>query len=150
MALRPVVSSLFARSLARPSLIAAVAARHASTSAPAPAARPIPPPRGNLATPADFLQAISTPRRGDLQQAVSGLTGEDWNALFGLDGTQLKSAGVTPKQRRFVLWALEKYRQGHDPSDFVVDQKPKKKVRGWGPRVQKGIRVRGRRRPGEK
>lgn len=66
---------------------------------------------GNLATPADFLQAISTPRRGDLQQAVSGLTGEDWNALFGLDGTQLKSAGVTPKQRRcaiflFLLFSL--------------------------------------------
>ena len=52
--------------------------------------------------------------------------------------------------RRYLLWALEKYRQGGDPAKFAYDTKPKKKVRGWGPRVQKGIRVRGQRRPGEK
>lgn len=55
-----------------------------------------------------------------------------------------------PTERRYFLWALEKYRQGYAPTDFAHDIKPKKKVRGWGPRVQNGIRVRGRRRPGER
>ena len=48
------------------------------------------------------------------------------------------------------MWALEKYRQGLEPSEFVRSVKKPKKVRGWGPRVQKGYRVRGELRPGEK
>lgn len=51
---------------------------------------------------------------------------------------------------RYLLWALEKFRQGLDPKDYAIEPKPKKKVRGWGPRVQNGIRVSGRKRPGEK
>ncbi|CAD6886420.1 unnamed protein product [Tilletia controversa] len=62
----------------------------------------------------------------------------------------LKSGGVPVKDRRYILWALEKYRQGLDPAQFSIGVKPKKKIRGWGPRVQNGIRVRGRKRPGEK
>ncbi|KAE8234308.1 hypothetical protein CF326_g657 [Tilletia indica] len=62
----------------------------------------------------------------------------------------LKASGVTVKDRRYILWALEKFRQGQDPAQFSLGVKPKKKIRGWGPRVQNGIRVRGRKRPGEK
>lgn len=59
---------------------------------------------------------------------------------------------MTVKDRRYFLWAREKFRQGADPEKFVIDAKPKKKVRGWGPRVQTAerIRVRGVKRPGEK
>ncbi|KAK0553012.1 hypothetical protein OC846_002332 [Tilletia horrida] len=62
----------------------------------------------------------------------------------------LRAGGVTVKDRRYILWALEKYRQGQDPAKFSIGVKPKKTIRGWGPRVQNGVRVRGRRRPGEK
>ena len=56
--------------------------------------------------------------------------------MFRLTTEKLKGAGVSVKDRKYLLWSLEKFRQ--------------KKVRGWGPRVQKGYRVRGMRRPGEK
>lgn len=79
------------------------------------------------------------------------MTAESWEALWKLDGPTLKAAGVETKDRRcvllphmssvavnlgvmcgcrYVLWCLEKFRQGEDPSDFAHPPKPKKKVRG--------------------
>ena len=62
----------------------------------------------------------------------------------------MKEAGVGVKDRRYVrttsvnhllefksllnfsyiLWSLEKFRQGHDPEDFAHPERPKKKIRG--------------------
>ncbi|WFD36341.1 hypothetical protein MCUN1_003220 [Malassezia cuniculi] len=115
------------------------------------AVRPVPPPRGGISTPKDFLTAISKTRRNlaDNSACVSAV-GEDWNAMFGLTTSALKEAGVSVRDRKYLLRAFEAYRQGREPSEFAYDIKKKKIVRGWGPRVQKGIRVRGMRRPGEK
>ena len=70
--------------------------------------------------------------------------------MFSMNSEKLECAGVPVKERKYILWALEKYRQGLEPSEFVRSVKKPKKVRGWGPRVQKGYRVRGELRPGEK
>ncbi|PWN47281.1 hypothetical protein IE53DRAFT_390583 [Violaceomyces palustris] len=117
------------------------------------ARNPSPPPKGDFKSPTDFLTAISRPRR-DLASNSSCVSavGEDWDNMFRLSSEKLKGAGVGIKERRYLLWALEKYRQGYSPEEFAHDVKPKKKVRGWGARVQTAerIRVRGRRRPGEK
>lgn len=76
--------------------------------------------------------------------------GEDWDMMFRLTSEKLKGEGMAVKDRKYLLWSLEKFRQGEDPRDFAYDIKKPKKVRGWGPRVQKGYRVRGMLRPGEK
>lgn len=106
---------------------------------------------GDISTPKAFLEAISRPRRdlANNSTCVSAL-GEDWNEMFALTSEKLKGAGVAVKERKYILWALEKFRQGQDPAKFAYDVKEPKKVRGWGPRVQKGYRVRGMLRHGEK
>ncbi|CAO1632399.1 unnamed protein product [Parajaminaea phylloscopi] len=117
-------------------------------------ARPerIPPAIQPVATPADFLEAISSKPRRDLtsDSSLLGLLGDDWDKMWTLTSSDFKTAGVGVQQRRYVLWAMEKFRQGWKPEDFKIVPKPKKRVRGWGPRVQNGIRVRGVKRPGEK
>ncbi|SPO24967.1 uncharacterized protein UTRI_01477_B [Ustilago trichophora] len=119
----------------------------------AAAIKPIPKPQGTISDPATFLTSISRPRR-DLasNSSLTSAIGEEWSNIFTIQSSQLKQAGVTTKDRRFFLWAREKFRQGANPDVFVIDAKPKKKVRGWGARVQTAerIRVRGVRRPGEK
>ncbi|KAJ1032446.1 hypothetical protein NDA16_000470 [Ustilago loliicola] len=117
------------------------------------AAKPIPQPQGAIADPETFLTAISRTRR-DLasNSSLTSAIGDKWSNIFTIRSEQLKEAGITTKDRRFFLWAREKFRQGANPELFITDAKPKKKVRGWGPRVQTAerIRVRGVRRPGEK
>lgn len=127
--------------------------------------------------PDDFIGAIARPRRGDLKGVISALGEEPTLAdLFSLDGQKLKQAGLPVKDRRFVLrlvdlhllvdsqanptacvpccryvlWCLERFRQGQHPAEVAYDVKPRKKIRGWGPRVQNGKRVRGQLRPGER
>ncbi|KAK0535054.1 hypothetical protein OC835_002487 [Tilletia horrida] len=95
------------------------------------------PREGSSATSASAASA-STPNT-----AASPRAGKQINKA-------LRANGVPVKDRRYILWALEKYRQGLDPQHYAIKVKAKKKIRGWGPRVQNGIRVRGRRRPGEK
>lgn len=120
--------------------------------------RPIPAPRGKSAsyadsinTPKAFLEAISKTRRNLAENSTCvNAVGEDWDAMFRLTSEKLKGEGVSVQDRKYLLWALEKYRQGGNPREFAYDIKKKKKVRGWGPRVQKGIRVRGMLRPGER
>ncbi|WFD42318.1 hypothetical protein MPSI1_000960 [Malassezia psittaci] len=98
-----------------------------------------------------FLKAISKTRRNLAENsACVNAIGEDWDAMFRLTSYKLKGEGVPVKERKYLLWALEKYREGGDPHKFAYDTKKKKEVRGWGPRVQKNIRVRGMLRPGER
>ncbi|OBZ71430.1 hypothetical protein A0H81_08403, partial [Grifola frondosa] len=109
------------------------------------ALRPCPPPRvlvnpvlGSIAEPADFFKAIG---RG----TQTKISVETWRMLFELQRDQLKKAGLGVKDRKYVLWGLEKYRQGEDPADFAHPPTPKKKIRGRGPAVQNGKRIRSRR-----
>lgn len=97
----------------------------------ASAVKPIPKPQGTISDPASFLSSISRTRR-DLasNSSLSSAIGEEWSNIFTIQSAQLKEAGVTVKDRRFFLWAREKFRQGANPALFVKDAKPKKKVRG--------------------
>ncbi|KDN51422.1 hypothetical protein K437DRAFT_254834 [Tilletiaria anomala UBC 951] len=128
----------------------------ASTSAAGAATiarvKPIPQPRDGIDTPSAFLAAISRAPRRDLasDSNIATALGEDWSEMFKLRGDDLKKKGVSVAERRYLLWALERFRQGQDPKKFAYQPKPKKLVRGWGARVQKGTRVSGRQRPGEK
>jgi hypothetical protein len=66
---------------------------------------------------------------------------------------------------RYILWAMERYRQQDNPADYAHEPRPKKKIRGYvslsqsdwprlinggpsrhGPAVQFGKRIRSRRR----
>ncbi|SNX82289.1 uncharacterized protein MEPE_00995 [Melanopsichium pennsylvanicum] len=133
--------------------LAASAKASSSRTITTATARVIPKPQGIITDPASFLTSISRPRR-DLasNSSLTSALGDKWTNIFTIQSAQLKQAGVTTKDRRFFLWAREKFRQGANPEAFVIDAKPKKVVRGWGARVQTAerIRVRGVRRPGEK
>ncbi|KAJ3557651.1 hypothetical protein NM688_g1355 [Phlebia brevispora] len=102
------------------------------------ALRPVPPPKGKIATPEDFLKAIG-------RETDTKVTAESWEALWKLDGQALKKAGLAVNDRRYILWSIEKYRQGHEPAEFAHRTKSKKKIRGWGPSVQNGKQNRSKR-----
>jgi hypothetical protein len=99
---------------------------------------PVPPPRGNIATPEEFLKAIG---RG----SETKITFDTWDSLWKTNGLSLKKAGVAVRDRRYILWAMERYRRQEEPSDYAYEAKPKKKIRGHGPAVQFGKRIRSRR-----
>ncbi|KAG8851241.1 Vacuolar fusion protein mon1 [Tulasnella sp. 330] len=103
-------------------------------------ARPVPEARGTVKSPAEFLNAIGRDAPKKLSAPLSSW--EKWEDMWAVDGDKLKSAGVGVKDRRYFLWCLEKYRLGGDPTEFAIKAKPKKKFRGWGPKVQHGKRVR--------
>lgn len=86
---------------------------------------------GTISDPATFLTSISRTRR-DLasNSSLTSAIGEEWSNIFTIRSDQLKQAGVTTKDRRYFLWAREKFRQGANPEVFAIDAKPKKKVRG--------------------
>ncbi|KAJ6508534.1 hypothetical protein C8R45DRAFT_967743 [Mycena sanguinolenta] len=117
--------------------------------------RPVPAPRASITTPDAFLKSIG--RSSDTKVSV-----ETWDDLWQQDGTKLRSAGVGVRDRRFVrvescyryitqvshryiLWCMEKFRSGLSPEEFAYDPTPKKTIRGWGPTVQDGKRIRSRR-----
>ncbi|KAJ7367088.1 hypothetical protein DFH08DRAFT_836524 [Mycena albidolilacea] len=100
--------------------------------------RPVPAPRDPITTPAAFLKAIG--RSCDTKLSV-----ETWDDLWNQNGTKLKSAGLGVRDRRYILWSMEKYRSGLSPGEFAYEPKPKKTIRGWGPSVQDGKRIRSRR-----
>ncbi|KAI0300288.1 hypothetical protein BC826DRAFT_669221 [Russula brevipes] len=100
--------------------------------------KPVPPPRGDISTPESFLRAIG--RSSETKLSVDG-----WEALWKTNSLALKKAGLAVRDRRYILWAMERYRQGDDPSDYAHEVKPKKKIRGHGPAVQFGKRIRSRR-----
>ncbi|KAL8281488.1 hypothetical protein RQP46_006172 [Phenoliferia psychrophenolica] len=96
----------------------------------------VPPPRGSISTPHDLLSLSK--RKLEAYESKLGT----WDELFTKTGAELREAGMTIKERRYCLWFLEKYRQGEDPAEVAIAQKPKKKYRGWGPKVQLGKRIR--------
>ncbi|GAA5827897.1 hypothetical protein JCM11251_007721 [Rhodosporidiobolus azoricus] len=96
----------------------------------------IPAPRGSYT---DVSSLLSASKRG-LEQYADKLG--EWNELFTKTSTDFKDAGMTVKQSRYLLWLLERYRQGADIAKVAVPPTPKKTIRGHGPRVQNGIRIR--------
>ncbi|KIP10206.1 hypothetical protein PHLGIDRAFT_66140, partial [Phlebiopsis gigantea 11061_1 CR5-6] len=92
----------------------------------------------SVATPEAFLKAIG-------RSAETKVTAETWEDMWKLDGRSMKEAGVAVKDRRYILWCMEKFRLGMDPKEFAHPPKPRKKIRGWGPAVQNGKRIRSRR-----
>ncbi|KAF8644425.1 hypothetical protein AX16_008484 [Volvariella volvacea WC 439] len=99
---------------------------------------PEPRPTVPITTPAEFLKAIGRDSESKLQI-------EGWEEFWKTDGQAMKKAGVGVKERRYILWCMEKYRSGMKIQDFAHEPKPKKTVRGWGPAVQNGKRIRSRR-----
>jgi len=86
----------------------------------------------------DFLARIG---RG----AENKVTAETWEDLWKINGHGLKKAGLAVRDRKYILWSLEKYRDGENPESFAHPPQPKKKIRGRGPAVQNGKRIRSRR-----
>ncbi|KAG8935655.1 Vacuolar fusion protein mon1 [Tulasnella sp. 419] len=102
----------------------------------------IPQQRGPIQSPVQFLNAIGRDSADKLGNVASNWT---WEEMWSVKADTLKNAGVTVKDRKYLLWAMQKYREGGEPTSFAIPLKPKKKVRGWGPRVQNGKRVHVRR-----
>ncbi|KAF8313996.1 hypothetical protein DL93DRAFT_1100553 [Clavulina sp. PMI_390] len=95
----------------------------------------VPVPRNGLASAQDFLTAIGR----DVEKRVSV---EKWEDLFVMRRNDFKKLGVGVQDRRYIMWAMNKYRFGAEPSEFAHPVKPKKKIRGHGPRLQLGKRIR--------
>ncbi|KAJ7677488.1 IGR protein motif-domain-containing protein [Mycena rosella] len=92
----------------------------------------------SITTPEAFLKAIG--RSADTKVSV-----ESWDEFWQQSSANLKSAGVGVRDRRYILWCMEKYRSGLSVEEFAHEPRPKKTVRGWGPTVQDGKRIRSRR-----
>ncbi|KAM5533472.1 hypothetical protein V8D89_012910 [Ganoderma adspersum] len=114
-----------------PSLTRSIVNRSAQRSAPLPCP--------GIRTPEAFLKAIGRSCETKLTSVQS------WNQLWETNGFQLKKAGLGVRDRRYILWSMERFRQGEDPADFAHRAKPAKKIRGRGPTVQNGKRLRSRR-----
>ncbi|CAE6423299.1 unnamed protein product [Rhizoctonia solani] len=91
---------------------------------------PLPPSSerlGKYQTPQDLLAAIG-------RSSETKLKVETWDDLWRMRGGEMKQAGLTPAERRYtaryILWALEKIRQGYDPAKIAIKEKPKKTIRG--------------------
>ena len=93
-----------------------------------------------ISTPAEFLKAIG-------RDAESKVNAESWDELWKLNGHELKKAGLAVRDRRcvafsrphntacqphcrYILWCMEKFRQGAVPSEYAHPAQPKKKIRG--------------------
>ncbi|WRT69255.1 uncharacterized protein IL334_006239 [Kwoniella shivajii] len=90
-------------------------------------------------TPQDLLSKIG--RNADTK--LEGFN-ESWDKLneLWMRSVKLYSLGLSVKERRYLLWAFSRYSQGSTPSSFIKPPKPPKKFRGWGPKIQNGVRVR--------
>ncbi|EDR13723.1 uncharacterized protein LACBIDRAFT_309011 [Laccaria bicolor S238N-H82] len=120
----------------------------------------IPSASGSIATPSDFLTAIG-------RASETKLSVESWDQLWRMTGPDMRKAGIAVRDRRFVvllvcivssaaflnpfaftryiLWCMEKFRTGIPIEEFAHEPQPKKTIRGWGPCVQNGKRIRSRR-----
>ena len=74
-------------------------------------------------TTQSFLSAIG-------RDAASKVKVADWNEFWSLDGRAMKEAGLAVRDRRYILWCMERFRQGYDPKEFAYPPQPKKKIRG--------------------
>ncbi|KAF5338944.1 hypothetical protein D9611_008731 [Ephemerocybe angulata] len=103
--------------------------------------RPVPPTRagtGAVKTSEEFLKAIG-------RDSETKVTPNSWTEFWGYDGQALRKAGLAVRDRRYILWCMEKYRQGLSPEEFAHPPRAKKTIRGWGPKVQNGKRIRSKR-----
>ena len=75
-------------------------------------------------TAESFLNAIG-------RDAVSKVKVTDWNEFWSLNGRALKGAALEVQDRRYILWCMEKFRQGYNPTEFAHPPPPKKKIRGY-------------------
>ena len=89
-------------------------------------------PSDGIDTPQKFLHAISKQPRRDLQadSSVVEAVGEDWKAFFTMKSQSFEERGVGAKERKYILWAMERFRQGYNPYNIAYNPKPKKVVRG--------------------
>ncbi|CAH7671757.1 hypothetical protein BY996DRAFT_7425789 [Phakopsora pachyrhizi] len=105
----------------------------------------IPKPHHGVETVEGFLDSL---RRPKILEALKDKV-KSWEELFELDSRsfkrskELSGAINLVRDRRYFFRALELFRQGLDPKVFSVGDRKPKKIRGWGPRVQNGIRLRG-------
>ncbi|EIW80987.1 hypothetical protein CONPUDRAFT_165224 [Coniophora puteana RWD-64-598 SS2] len=93
---------------------------------------------GKISTPGEFLSAIG-------RSSETKLEVEEWAKFWQMTGPEMKTAGVSVKDRRYIMWCMNRYRLGEPIKDFAHEAKPKKKIRGRGPAVQNGKRIRSRR-----
>ncbi|KAF9049537.1 hypothetical protein BDZ89DRAFT_1126500 [Hymenopellis radicata] len=92
--------------------------------------------RGDIASPADFLKSIG-------RDMDTKLTVDSWDELWQKSTKDLKAAGMGIRDRRCV-YTLVYGEISHWPpvQSFAHPPPPKKKIRGWGPAVQNGKRIR--------
>ncbi|BFZ59536.1 telomere length regulation protein [Saitoella coloradoensis] len=69
----------------------------------------IPEPRGTITSPSEFLLAI-----GRNTHKLALPTFPTWESLFSLSASDLKSAGLTPKVRRYILHQRHKFAMGQE------------------------------------
>ncbi|GAA5850472.1 hypothetical protein JCM3766R1_006572 [Sporobolomyces carnicolor] len=93
--------------------------------------------------PFDNVESILKASGRGLDQYSEKLQDSSFANLFQKTSTELRDqVGMTVKESKYFLRVLEKYRQGFNPDQVAISEKPKKTIRGWGPRVQNGVRVR--------
>ncbi|KAF9454804.1 hypothetical protein P691DRAFT_804164 [Macrolepiota fuliginosa MF-IS2] len=112
-----------------PRLTRTIVNRTALRPAPPPRAFPPPPDKPNalplnISTPQEFLKSIGRSSEGKVEP-------ESWEAFWKTSGHDMRKAGLAVRDRRYILWCMEKYRLGLDPREFAHEPKPKKTVRGY-------------------
>ncbi|KAG2155931.1 uncharacterized protein EDB93DRAFT_62271 [Suillus bovinus] len=114
--------------------------RTVATTVNVPRRADVPNPRGSgkICTPQDFLKAIG-------RSSETKISIDNWEAFWRTSGWDMKNAGLSVQDRKYILWCMEKFRQNQPIEGFVHEEKPKKKIRGRGPAVQFGKRIRSRR-----
>ncbi|KIK47521.1 hypothetical protein CY34DRAFT_21370 [Suillus luteus UH-Slu-Lm8-n1] len=93
---------------------------------------------GKISTPQDFLKAIG-------RSSETKISIDSWDAFWRTSGWDMKNAGLSIQDRRYILWCMEKFRQNQPIERFAHEEKPKNRIRGRGPAVQFGKRIRSRR-----
>ncbi|KAH7911730.1 hypothetical protein BJ138DRAFT_1006008 [Hygrophoropsis aurantiaca] len=93
---------------------------------------------GSISTPQDFLKRIG-------RSSETKFDAENWDSFWRTSGIDLKKAGLSVQDRRYILWCMEKFRQHGTVDGYAHEMSPKKKIRGRGPAVQFGKRIRSRR-----
>ncbi|WVQ74462.1 hypothetical protein IAR50_004063 [Cryptococcus sp. DSM 104548] len=93
-----------------------------------------------IPTPAALLEKIG--RNADKKLTPFAETWESLNEVW-IRPKKMADVGLSTKEKRYILWAFSRYSQGSSPSSFIRPPKPAKKFRGWGPKIQHGVRVGG-------
>jgi len=110
-----------------------------STQVAVQARSAIPAPTTRISTPEAFLTAIG-------RSAETKVKAESWEEFWKMDRVEMRGQGLAVKDRRYILWAMQQFRLGKEPTQVSYPPTPKKKVRGRGPAVQNGKRIRSRRK----